>query len=139
MVTLLGSPIAGENYTLEYSTNDPLAIFEWLGPPDGRTPVVNSNSLIISSNSSLSQLQFRPLQQSHSGSYSCRTTTHEGTMLSKLVEIRVNGINLTDNINFHNLFSFSSQGIHLYQGQQQWRGSNCRRRLWALLWHTCWH
>ena len=92
-VTLLGSPTAGESYTLEYSIGDPVALFEWVGPPDGRTPVTNSSSLTINSDSSTSWLQFRPLQQSHSGSYSCRATTQEGTvMLSELVEIRVNGI-----------------------------------------------
>ena len=95
-VTLLGSPIAGESYILEYSIGDSAALFEWLGPPDGRTPVTNSSSLTINSDSSVNRVQFRPLQQSHSGSYSCRTTTQEGTvMLSELVEIRVNGINLT--------------------------------------------
>ena len=99
VVTLLGSPIAGESYTLEYSTDDPLAVFEWLGPPDGRTPIISGSSLVIISNSSSSQLQFRPLQQSHSGSYSCRATTHEGTVFSTLEEIRVNGTHLISSIN----------------------------------------
>ena len=68
-VTLFGSPTAGETYTLEYSTGNSAALFEWLGPPDGRTPVTYSgSSLTISSDSSRSQLQFRPLQQSHDGS-----------------------------------------------------------------------
>lgn len=95
-VTLLGSPIAGESYTLEYTIGDSAVLFEWLGLPDGRTPVTNtSSSLTINSDSFASRLQFRRLQQSHSGSYSCRATTREGTvMLSELVEIQVNGINL---------------------------------------------
>ena len=106
-----GSTTAGENYTLECSTGGAIATFEWLGPPDGRTPVVNSSSVTIISNSSSSQLQFRPLQHSHNGSYSCRTTTHEDplqqfhngscytitdedALSSELIAIRVNGNNM---------------------------------------------
>ena len=141
MVTLLGSPTAGESYTLEYYVGDPVVTFEWLGPPDGRTPVTNSSSsLTISSGSSTSQLQFRPLQQSHNGSYSCRATTHEGTIvLSEPVDIQVNGINFTNCTNFQYFFflSFSSQDIYLFHRQHQRSSSNCRRRLWAFLWYTC--
>ena len=57
-----------------------MATFEWLGigpaiGPENRTLLVDSSFIVISSNSSTSQLQFRPLQQSHNGSYSCRATT----------------------------------------------------------------
>ena len=96
-VTPLGSPIAGESYTLECSAGVSMAtlIFEWLGPPDGRTPVGNSSSVtIISDSSYTNQLQFRPLQQSHNGSYLCRAVTNEDTLSSQPVEIDVNGINL---------------------------------------------
>ena len=90
-----GSTIAGENYTLECSTCGAMATFEWLGPPDGRTAVVNSSSVTIMSNSFTSQLQFRPLQQSHNGSYSCRATTDEDILsVSEPTVIRVNGNNM---------------------------------------------
>ena len=72
-----------------------MATFEWLGPPDGRTSVINSSSIMINSNSSTSQLQFRPLQQSHSGSYLCRAMTDEDTLSSEPVEINVKGKKVT--------------------------------------------
>ena len=131
-------------YTLEYSIGDPVVLFEWLGLPDGRTPVTtnSSSSLTISSDSSTSWLQFGPLQQSHSGSYSCRATTSEGAVsFSEPVQIQVNGINLTNygtqiNILFH--FTFSSQNIYSHLGQHQQISCNCRRRLSTHLWYTCW-
>ena len=95
-ITPLGFPIAGESYTLECSAGGAMATFEWLGSPDGRTQVVNSSSITINSDNSsaTSQLQFRPLQQSHNGSYSCRAVTDEDTLSSEPVEINVNGISL---------------------------------------------
>ena len=73
-ITPIGFPIAGEDYSLECSAGRSTVIFEWLGPaPDGRIAVIDSQStLAIISNSSMSQLQFRPLEQSHSGTYLCR-------------------------------------------------------------------
>ena len=68
-----------------------MATFEWLGPPYSRTPIVNSSSLTISSGSSTSQLQFRPLQQSHNGSYSCRAVINEDNLFSQPTEICVKG------------------------------------------------
>jgi hypothetical protein len=92
LVTPLGFPIAGESYTLECIMCNPVILFEWLRPPDGRTPVTStSSSLITNFDSYTSQLQFRPLQQSHIGSYSCRATTREGTFTSEPREIQVNG------------------------------------------------
>ena len=92
-ITPHGSPIAGESYTLECSAGGAMTTFEWLGPPDGRTQVVNSSSIIIISDnySSTSQLQFSPLQQSHSGSYLCRALTDADTLSSEPVEINVTG------------------------------------------------
>ena len=92
-VTANGPSTAGEGYILECSAGEPRTTFQWLGPPDGRTPVVSSRSrsIAIVSNSSTSQLQFRPLQQSHNGSYSCRTTTNDSAILSQPIEIRANG------------------------------------------------
>ena len=87
----IGSPIAGESYSLECSVGGLMATFEWMGLPDGRTPILNSSSVTVSSDSFTSRLQFNPLQQSHSGSHTCRTTTSEGTMLSEPVEIQVEG------------------------------------------------
>ena len=69
-----------------------MAIFEWMGPPDGSRTLTNS-SVTISSNSTSSQLQFSPLQQSHSGSYSCHAATNEGTRSSEPIQIHVNGNN----------------------------------------------
>ena len=91
-ITSFGSLTAGESYSLECFAGGTTAIFEWLGPPDSRTPVVNSSSITTSSNSSTSQLQFRPLRQSHNGSYSCRVSTDEDTLLSEPVKISVIGI-----------------------------------------------
>ena len=94
-ITPIGSPIAGENYTLECSAGGSTAItFEWLGPPDGGTSVVNSNTLTVTSNSSTSQLQFRPLQQSHNGLYSCRVTVNgqQSSVSSLPLELHVTGI-----------------------------------------------
>ena len=75
-ITPIGFPIAGEDYSLECSAGGSTVMFEWLGPaPDGRTAVIDSrrqSSLTIISNSSMSQLQFRPLEQSHGGTYLCR-------------------------------------------------------------------
>ena len=92
-ITVSGSPIAGENYTLECSAgNSQVQSFQWLGPPDGRTPIAeNSPRPSISSTSTLSQLQFVPLQQSDNGSYSCSATVDGETLLSDSVNVRVNG------------------------------------------------
>ena len=93
-ITPIGSPIAGETYSLECSAGAGLVVtFQWLGPPDGVTPVVhvNTSSITVSSNSTTSQLQFRPLQQSQNGSYSCLAVTNDDTWPSQPVEIRVGG------------------------------------------------
>lgn len=85
-------PIAGESYFLECSAGESTTTFQWLGPPQGTTPIiVNSSSVTIISNSSISQLKFRPLQQSHNGSYSCRASNSESTLLSQAIEINVKG------------------------------------------------
>ena len=83
-------PIAGESYTLECSAGGSEGTFQWLGPPDGRTPVVGSGSITISSTSTSSQLQFRPVQQLDNGSYTCNATT-DGLTLSSVM-ISVNGM-----------------------------------------------
>ena len=88
-----GSPIAGESYTLECSAGGSEGTFQWLkGPPDGRTPVVTSASITISFTSTSSQLQFRPVQQSDNGSYSCSATTNGLTLSTEARMINVNGI-----------------------------------------------
>ena len=91
------SPVAGDSYSLECSAGGYAAMFQWLGPPDGRTPVVNGgmDTIIIISNSSTSQLQFRPLQQSHNGSYSCRAVTNADVLLSQPIEIHAKGSFIT--------------------------------------------
>ena len=87
-----GSPVAGESYTLECSAGGFMASFLWLGPPDGITPFVESSSRTIVSNSTASQLQFRPLQQSHNGSYSCSVSTGGQNLISQPIVVSVNGI-----------------------------------------------
>ena len=107
-----GSPTAGENYTLECSAGGSEGTFQWLGPPDGRTPVVSSGSVTITSTSTTSQLQFRPLQQSHNGSYSCSTSSGGQTLSSEPIDISVNGITLSHSTVVHNsssLFDFPLQ------------------------------
>ena len=90
-ITPIGSPIAGEDYSLECSAGGSKAIFGWLGPPDGRTAVIDS--LTIISNSSTNQLRFRPLEQSHSGTYSCHIEILSGNLSSSLV------LNVTGKLN----------------------------------------
>ena len=98
-ITASGSPIAGESYTLECSAGGSEGTFQWLkGPPDGRTPVVNSGYITISSISTASQLQFRPVQQSDTGTYSCSATTNGLTLSSEYVMISVNGIDFYYNV-----------------------------------------
>ena len=90
-----GSTVAGENYTLECSAGGSEGTLQWLGPPDGRTPVVSSGSVTINSASTTSQLQFRPLQQSHNGSYLCSASSGGQTLSSEPIDISVNGRNLS--------------------------------------------
>ena len=88
-----GSPVAGESYTLECTAGGSEGTFQWLGPPDGRTPVASSGSITTSTTS---QLQFRPLQQSHNGSYSCNASVDGLALLSDLVDVSVIGTILPD-------------------------------------------
>ena len=88
-----GSTVAGESYSLECSAGGSEGTFQWLGPPDGRTPVVESiPRMNIISNATSSQLQFRPLQQSDNGSYSCSATVGGLTLSSEPIMISINGI-----------------------------------------------
>ena len=93
-VTARGSPIAGENYTLECSAGGSEGVFHWLEPPDGRTPIVKSIGplLSITSTATSSQLQFRPVQQSDNGSYSCNASVDGLTFSSDPIDVNVNGI-----------------------------------------------
>ena len=86
-----GSLIAGEYVVLECFADHSIGMFQWLGPPDGMTPVISDDSVTISSNSTTSQLQFRPLKQSHNGSYLCRVSTGGQNLSSQPLDIRING------------------------------------------------
>ena len=112
IITPSGSPIAGEMYTLEcLAGGSEVESFQWLGPPDGTTSVIESSPRVnILSSAATSQLQFRPIQQSDNGSYSCRVTVDELTRLSEPVAINVNGnvISYDSNKTMHPL-SFSLQ------------------------------
>ena len=94
-ITASGSSIAGESYALECSVGGSEGTFQWLGPPDGRTPVDESRPrlsiLPTSGSATSSQLQFRPLGQSDNGSYSCNASVGELAFLSESVNIIVNG------------------------------------------------
>ena len=88
-----GSLVGGESYTLECSAGASEGTFQWVkGSHDSRTPVVTDSSITISSTSTTSQLQFRPIQQSNNGSYFCNATIGGVTLFSEPVVIRVNGI-----------------------------------------------
>ena len=95
-ITASGSAIAGESYILECSTGGSVVEgFQWLkGLPDSRTPVVSNGSILISSTSTTSRLQFMPIQQSDNGSYLCSAVDNGQTLSSESTSISVNGINL---------------------------------------------
>ena len=89
---VVGSPVAGESYTLECSAGGSEGTFQWLGPPDGTTPVDDNHPNVnIVSNGTSSQLQFKPLQQSNNGSYSCNATIGGLALSSVSEEINANG------------------------------------------------
>ena len=91
-----GSSIAGESYTLMCSVGGSEGTFQWLGPPDGRTPVLSRGSTTISFTSTSSELQFRPIQQSDNGSYICNASVGGLAFVSEPVIIIVNGNILLD-------------------------------------------
>ena len=94
-ITASDPPIAGESYTLECSAGGSEGTFQWLGPPDGRTPIVESRPRLTisptSGTATLSRLQFRPVQQSDNGSYACSATIDGSTLLSDSLNIIING------------------------------------------------
>ena len=88
-------PIAGESYTLECSAGGSEGIFQWLGPPDGSTPVATTDFITVTSTSTASQLQFRPIQPSDNGSfYICNASIDGLTFVleSEPIITIVNGI-----------------------------------------------
>ena len=82
-----GMNTAGEDYTLECYVNgtNSSMTFQWLG-----TPVLNNDSVTITNSATRSQLQFFPLRQSHTGTYTCTASTGESTE-SKSTYVKVNG------------------------------------------------
>ena len=136
-ITASGSPIAGESYTLECSAGGSEGTFQWLkGPPDGRIPVVSSGSITISSTSTSSQLQFRPVQQSDNGSYICSASIGGLAIMSGPVIITVNGI-LPVRLSMHARLSWYEISVTFYSSpcvnpsQGQWSYSNSWRKLSA--------
>ena len=110
-ITPSGSFVAGQNYTLDCSAGGSNRTFQWLGPPDGRTPVDDSgSSLNIVPTATTSQLQFRPIGQSDNGSYSCNGTIDGSILSSETIVITVNGILYYNtkifNINIMPVFAF---------------------------------
>ena len=96
-ITRIGSPTAGENYTLECSVGGTAADFEWLGPHDNK-PVATTDGTItvINPSAHISRLQFNPLKQSHNGSYICNTTAGGVPQISEPILVTVNGIDIAD-------------------------------------------
>ena len=85
-------PIAGESYTLECSAGGSEGTFQWLGPPEGSTPVATTDSITVTSTSTASQLQFRPIQTSDNDSYICNASIDGLTFVSEAVITIINGI-----------------------------------------------
>lgn len=82
-----GSATAGETYTLECSlrgTSDPI-IFQWLGAPEGIS-LITSNTIKQMN----STLQFKPINASHEGLYTCQAVVGS-TILETQIEISVTG------------------------------------------------
>ena len=115
-----GSPIAGESYTLECSAGGSEGTFQWLGPPDDMTPVEESGQrLDIISNDTFSRLQFRPVQQSDNGVYSCNATIN-GALISSSVDVSVHGnaiITLPSIMLLHIILSHIPLQLPLYQSR----------------------
>ena len=66
------------------------ASFQWLGPPNNQTLTTDvSGSRMVSSNSTVTVLQFTALQASHAGLYICRATVRNAVMKESYV-VRVN-------------------------------------------------
>ena len=102
-----------------------MARFEWLGPPNGKTLILNGSSITVSSTHATSQLQFRPLQQSHNGSYSCRAITDQDTLTSEPIEINVQGRQIISKTLTFKIISFFFSSLHICPDRQcQW---NCRK------------
>ena len=119
-ITASGSPIAGEGYTLECSAGGSEGIFQWLGPPDDRTPIVESGQrLDVISNDTFSRLQFRPVQQSDNGVYSCNATI-DGTLISSSIDVSIHGnaiITLPNIMLLHIILSHIPLQLPLYQSR----------------------
>ena len=86
-ITPSGSTTAGETYSLTCSAtlharnlplpdpNIPSPTFEWFFGPNGNAPLPSGatpTSTVLSSGTYMSTLQFSPLNQSHTGIYTCR-------------------------------------------------------------------
>lgn len=88
--TSAGFPVAGENYTLEYSvrgTTEPVS-FQWWKRFPNELNMVSIND----ANVHTSQLQFSPLnQQYHNGSYCCNITVGQVNH-NKCFEVTVRGM-----------------------------------------------
>ena len=98
-----GSTTAGETYSLTClatlapsdpplpDPNIPSPIFEWFFGPNGNAPLpsgVTPTDTILSSDTYTSTLHFSPLNQSHTGNYTCRL----GAVSLNSAMITVNGI-----------------------------------------------
>lgn len=98
LTTSNGSSTAGEDYTLQCSTNgtsEP-AKFQWLtnNQNEQERMVISDSSIVITNNTSSTQLQFMALsQRSHNGSYCCSAMVHGiSRSIRKCFSVSVNGI-----------------------------------------------
>ena len=92
-----GSRVAGTSYTLTCTVTPPTGVqfdssfppnIQWLGPDTTHlTPTVSSQ---MSSGVYISNITLNPLQETHSGQYSCRASYHLGSISSKVVTDEMN-------------------------------------------------
>ena len=94
LIMPIGSTTAGEAYTLQCSVNgtNELVPFQWLKDSQNELRTTPEMFIFINENSSITQLQFRPLsQRSHNGSYCCSAML-DGIRQSKCFSVVAEGI-----------------------------------------------
>ena len=89
----IGASTAGELYTLQCFVNgtNEIVTFQWIeGSLSNQNQVMSSSEMSILNTSPSSQLQFRPLQQSHNSSYCCIAAVG-GIRQSKCFDVTAKG------------------------------------------------
>lgn len=91
-ITPFGLITAGEEYTLECSTNGASASFQWFYK-NGSQIISSASRFITTLSPSSNQLRFAPLHQSYNGNYTCTANTSD-VVESKYFLLSINGIDL---------------------------------------------